>query len=690
MAPTKLPFELLSTEPGTKARACRFETLHGEVLTPQFMPVGTQGTVRGQTLTTLTESRSRVLLANTYHLWIRPGLEVFRQFKGLHNFMGWKGPILTDSGGFQTFSLSSSRDMDEHGVAFTSLVDGVKRLLTPEISIEAQRAIGSDIMMVLDQCVASTSNFEVSKKAMELTHRWAHRSLEARQDSPQALFAIAQGASFPELRKESASYLAELPFDGFAIGGLAVGESREMREDITELTASYLPENRPRYLMGVGTPIDLLEAVHRGIDMFDCILPTSLAQQGVAFTSRGRVDLRRAVYEKDEGPLDRDCPCSTCQTYSRGYLRHLSKCKEILGWQLIGYHNLCFYHSLTAKMREAILEKRFLAFYQANREVLANVDTDFPPSPGPKPRHREVATELGDYVVITSEAGGYALKHSTSKEVFHSVAGADAEAKALYADQSDFKRLCGMGTGEIVLWDVGLGAGSNAMAAINAFEELENPGRPLHIVSFEIDLDSFKLALRHAGRFPHLQHAAPATLLKEGAWNGKSIRWRLVEGDFLLKMDEAPAPEVIYFDPFSYKTDSDLWTLKTFKKIFACARREETQLFTYSASTAVRAKLLAAGFYVAKGIGTGPKANTTWACTNFEVFQDKASLLDAEWLNKWERSHVKFPTDIDPAHHEKFGALIRNHPQFRENGRKSAQNAPIKLTDNQQVDLFLS
>ncbi|RYZ64701.1 MAG: tRNA guanosine(34) transglycosylase Tgt, partial [Proteobacteria bacterium] len=362
----------------SEARAARFTTLHGVVETPIFMPVGTQATVKSQTVETLIEVGSNVLLANTYHLLLRPGPEVFQKMGGIHPFMNWNRPVLTDSGGFQIFSLPHSRKMNEEGAKFQSYVDGKMLLLSPEISIQMQKAIGSDIMMVLDQCIPSTADRSAAESAMQLTHRWAKRSLEARGDSPQSLFGIVQGACFEDLRRISASVLTEMPFDGFSIGGLAVGESKNQREDFTELTAKLLPENLPRYLMGVGTPIDLLEAVHRGVDMFDCILPSQLAQRGVAFTSEGKLQLRRTVYKFSEDRLDPDCVCRTCQTYSRAYLHHLHKAEETLGWHLIALHNLTFYHRLMREMREAILEDRFLAYYKSKRGVLMQSDEKNP------------------------------------------------------------------------------------------------------------------------------------------------------------------------------------------------------------------------------------------------------------------------------------------------------------------------
>ena len=323
------------------------------------MPVGTQATVKAQTVESLKATGARVLLANTYHLLLRPGLEVFKRFGGIHRFMNWDGPVLTDSGGYQIFSLAHSRVMNEEGARFQSYVDGQAHLLSPESSIAMQQAIGGDIMMALDQCIPSTAPYAQAEAAMHLTHRWAERSLRARGDLGQALFGIVQGACHPDLRKKSAAFLSEQSFDGLAIGGLAVGETHLERYEMTALVTEHLPRHLPRYLMGVGTPIDILECVHRGVDMFDCIIPSQLAQRGVVFTSHGKLKLRRSVYKLREEPLDADCGCQTCSHYSRAYLHHLVKSDEVLGWHLLGLHNMTFYHRLLREMRESILRDEF-------------------------------------------------------------------------------------------------------------------------------------------------------------------------------------------------------------------------------------------------------------------------------------------------------------------------------------------
>lgn len=371
---SRLQFKLDATCPDTRARAATFQTLHHTVTTPVFMPVGTQATVKSQTAESLLACGSQILLANTYHLLLRPGMEVFKRMGGIHSYMKWNRGVLTDSGGFQIFSLPHSREMNEKGARFKSYVDGREYLLSPELSIQMQRAIGSDIMMVLDQCVPSTVEWKVAHAAMELTHRWAQRSLDARGDSPQSLFGIVQGACFKDLRQQSAETICTMPLDGFAIGGLAVGESKSEREDFAEWTASLLPIDRPRYLMGVGTPIDILEAVHRGVDMFDCILPGSLAQRGVAFTSSGKIQMRRKAWEYADEALDPECACSTCTTHSKAYLHHLVKAREVLGWHLIAYHNFYFYHQMMREMREAILNGTFRKYYLTKREKWTQAD----------------------------------------------------------------------------------------------------------------------------------------------------------------------------------------------------------------------------------------------------------------------------------------------------------------------------
>jgi queuine tRNA-ribosyltransferase len=366
-------FELLKKDPSTRARRGRFHTSHGVVETPVFMPVGTFGAVRTLEARDLRDIGAEIILGNTYHLLLRPGQEVFERFGGLHRFMSWERPLLTDSGGFQIFCLPGHRKITEEGATFRSYVNGDMYLLSPEKSIEMQTAIGSDIMMVLDWCINSTSDENETRNAMELTHRWALRSLaeKIRKDrNDQALFAIVQGGVFPSLRKQSADFLTQNEFDGFAIGGLAVGETRKEREDMTELATELLPEQRPRYLMGVGTPVDLLEAVYRGVDMFDCVIPTMYAQRGTAYTSRGKLTVTSGTLRMSDEPLDPECKCTTCANHSAGYLNHLSKCKESTGWRLLAIHNQVHYQWLMREMRKAIEEDRFAEFYATTKAKL--------------------------------------------------------------------------------------------------------------------------------------------------------------------------------------------------------------------------------------------------------------------------------------------------------------------------------
>src|SRR3954447_9053260 len=397
MTPSRLNFRTEARATGSRCRCFPRDILHNEVQTPLFMPVGTHATVKAQLPQTLEDAGSQILLANTYHLLLRPGPEVFRRTGGIHGFMSWNKSVLTDSGGFQIFSLPNSRAMTEEGAVFQSYLDGRTILLSPEVSIETQKAIGSDIMMALDQCIPSTADETAARLALRITQRWAARSLATRAESPQAMFGIVQGALFAELRRESVETLCAMPFDGFAIGGLAVGEEKNQREDVCAFTADLLPEDKPRYLMGVGTPLDVLEAVHRGVDMFDCIIPTQVAQRGGAFTSRGFLQLRRGVYKFAQDQLDPLCSCPTCARYSRAYLHHLTKTGEHLGWQLIGQHNLYFYHQLMRDVRRSILEDRFLQLYREKRAFLHESDAENPVKKQ-KPGKR-MAFHRGDYEV---------------------------------------------------------------------------------------------------------------------------------------------------------------------------------------------------------------------------------------------------------------------------------------------------
>ncbi|MEN9728107.1 MAG: hypothetical protein RL434_2473 [Pseudomonadota bacterium] len=353
-------FKLEATD--GRARAGRLEFPRGVIETPIFMPVGTYGTVKAMTPQELDGLGAQIILGNTYHLMLRPGTAILEAHGGLHGFMQWSRPILTDSGGFQVFSLGDLRKITEEGVIFRSPINGDRVFLSPERSMEVQRAIGSDIVMVFDECTPYPASEAAVRASMELSMRWAARSKQAHGDSPAALFGIVQGGVHPALREASAQALVELGFAGYAIGGLSVGEPKEHLYGITAFTTGLLPADRPRYLMGVGTPADLLEAVSQGVDMFDCVMPTRNARNGYLFTSRGVVKIRNQRHRADLSPLDPDCSCDTCRHYSRAYLYHLDKQNEILGARLNTLHNLTYYLGLMRGMRAAIRAGEFTAY----------------------------------------------------------------------------------------------------------------------------------------------------------------------------------------------------------------------------------------------------------------------------------------------------------------------------------------
>ena len=337
-----------------QARRGRLVFERGTVETPAFMPVGTYGTVKAMTPEELKSIGAQIILGNTFHLMLRPGTEVIQAHGDLHDFMHWEGPILTDSGGFQVFSLAQMRKITEEGVVFQSPVDGAKTVLDPERSMEVQRQLGSDIVMIFDECTPYPATHEQAKSSMELSLRWAKRSKTAHGDNPSALFGIIQGGMYPDLRAESAQGLAEIGFDGYAIGGLSVGEPRDERNQVLDMTVQHMPQDRPRYLMGVGKPQDIVDAVLRGVDMFDCVMPTRNARNGFLYTHNGVVKIRNAKHAMDTRPIDEHCDCYTCQHYSRSYLRHLDKCNEMLGSRLNTIHNLRYYQALMADLRNAI------------------------------------------------------------------------------------------------------------------------------------------------------------------------------------------------------------------------------------------------------------------------------------------------------------------------------------------------
>jgi queuine tRNA-ribosyltransferase len=361
----------VSTTDGEARRGC-MSFVRGEVQTPAFMPVGTYGSVKGLSPVQIAETGAEILLGNTFHLMLRPGTEVIKKHGDLHDFMAWNKPILTDSGGFQVFSLGDLRKISEEGVEFRSPIDGDKVFLSPEKAIEVQHDLGADIVMAFDECTPYPATEEQARESMQLSMRWAKRCKSAHADSKAALFGIVQGGMYPDLRRESLDALLEIGFDGYAIGGLSVGEPKDEMMLVLDNLVGHLPADQPRYLMGVGTPSDLVEAVSRGIDMFDCVMPTRNARNAHIFTSEGVLKLRNAQFKDDLAPLDKNCTCYTCKNFSRSYLHHMDKCKEMLGAQLNTIHNLHYYQSLMADLRGAIEQGTLAAFkrgfYEAQGE----------------------------------------------------------------------------------------------------------------------------------------------------------------------------------------------------------------------------------------------------------------------------------------------------------------------------------
>ncbi len=358
-------FDVLKNDASCGARIGRIITAHGEVTTPVFMPVGTQATVKGLTPETVRELGAEIILGNTYHLYLRPGHALIRRLGGLHRFMNWPHPILTDSGGFQIYSLAMLRRVTEEGVTFQSHIDGSKQAITPESAVEIQEAIGADIIMCLDECLPYPVAYSRAEESLGLTTRWAERSKKAKRTSSQALFGIVQGGMFPDLRKRGIEALADIGFEGYALGGLSVGEPKDVMMGVIGEAAPLLPADRPRYLMGVGTPEDMVDCVYHGLDMFDCVLPTRGARNGLLFTNSGKVVIKNARYRDDGGPLDASCDCYTCRNYSRAYLRHLFTAKEILALVLNTIHNIRFYVNLMNRIREAIGKGTYARFRES-------------------------------------------------------------------------------------------------------------------------------------------------------------------------------------------------------------------------------------------------------------------------------------------------------------------------------------
>ncbi len=355
----KIKYELVKKD--NNARLGKINTNHGTYETPMFMPVGTLANVKTLTPEQVKDTNAGIILSNTYHLWLRPGEDVVMHAGGLHKFMNYNGPILTDSGGFQVFSLAKNKkkDITEEGVHFKSHIDGKNLLLTPELSIEIQNKLDSDIAMSFDECIPYPSDYNYTKQSTERTLRWAKRGLEAHKNKNQSLFGIVQGGEYEDLRKYSAEETVKMNFDGYSIGGTSVGEGKETMYKMIDYAIKYLPEDKPRYLMGVGDPIDILEGIERGIDMFDCVLPTRLARHGNAFTNTGKINLKNAKYKEDFTPIEQECDCYTCKNYTKAYIKHLINCEESLGGTLLSIHNIRFLIKLTEEAREAIKNNNF-------------------------------------------------------------------------------------------------------------------------------------------------------------------------------------------------------------------------------------------------------------------------------------------------------------------------------------------
>jgi queuine tRNA-ribosyltransferase len=362
-------FELIKKDPASSARLGKITTPHGEINMPVFMPVGTQATVKTLSPDDLVNLGAEIILSNTYHLFLRPGHELIRDFGGIQKFMGWNRPVLTDSGGFQVFSLAELRKITEEGVTFQSHLDGgAKHFISPEYAMEIQEALGADIIMAFDECIPFPATHDYARESLERTLRWARRCRDAKKNAGQALFGIVQGGMYPELRKHSAEALVDIGFDGYAVGGLSVGETKPVMYEMIEASVPSLPVDKPRYLMGVGTPEDLMEGVARGVDMFDCVMPTRNARNGTFFTSFGKVVIRNARYERDEQPIDPACGCSTCRSFTRAYLRHLFNAGEVLALRLGTIHNVFFYLDLMRNVRASVEQGTFQKF---KKEFLA-------------------------------------------------------------------------------------------------------------------------------------------------------------------------------------------------------------------------------------------------------------------------------------------------------------------------------
>lgn len=653
MVAPPLRFAVHATAP-EGARTGLLHTRKGPTPTPAFMPVGTHAHVRSMSASEIEATGASIMLANTYHLLLRPGTEVLNRFGGVHPFMKWPRAVLTDSGGFQIFSLPADREISEAGARFRSPFDNSLQLISPETSIATQQSINSEIMMVLDVCIPSTSDLASTREALDVTHRWAQRSLAARdaRDTGQALFAIVQGALYPELRTESAGFLTQLPFDGFAIGGLAVGETRDQLYAMAEHCTRQLPADKPRYLMGVGTPIDLVECVHRGVDMFDCIMPSKMAERGYAFTFEGRLRVTRTEYRLSDAPLDASCPCPVCKTYSRAYLRHLAHGNHALSTRLLMTHNHWHYQALMARMREAIAEGRWAAEYVALTTALRPSDNQ--PKVVPSSR-------LGNFERVTLATGERAVRHVENGEVMHPV-GPWREANRLYVEQCGLaERLKVRAEEPVRVLDVGLGAGANAVAALTCARGVAL-GRPLEIVSLEHELTPLQLALADPAGFPFLQpwREACEAVLREGEWQTPNLSWRVLVGDATQTVEELDGDyELVFFDPFSPESNPTLWTVDFLRAISARMRPQGAVLATYSSATPTRVALLLAGLFVGQGLSTGTRTETTFAANKPELL---VAPLAEKWLQRWRRSSARAPHGGTLTPEIEAGVL--KHPQF--------------------------
>ena len=675
----RLPFHLDSIDSGPgltgnlSARAATFTTRQGTVVqTPMFMPVATIAAFRGISTEDIIALDFPIILSNTFHLFLRPGGATVANQGGLHQFMQWPNSILTDSGGFQIFSLANRFKLTEDGADVRSFVDGRWHHFSPEVSIRTQQELGSDILMVLDQCVPSTSESKIAAEAVALSARWAKRCLDFHGDHNAALFGIIQGACDQKLRKLSSELTCQLPFDGYAIGGLAVGEEKSVREDITEFTTQLMPSTSPRYLMGIGTPIDILEAVARGVDIFDCILPVAFGQQGEVFSSTGKLSLRRGVYKHDSEPIDKQCNCQACKKYSRAYLHHLIKCKETLGQALCGIHNLTFYRRLCSEMRQQIIAGTFESYYKTARVNLQLVDQEAPRvAPRITKRHNK---PLGDYKITTKNGSNF-IAQISSGEVMHGGGQfpPEVEAQKLYLEMSGLqqdliersKQLENSLDRTLQVFDLGLGAAHNAMALIRAHETLA-PHAKVKLVSFENDLDSLKLAIKNKSFFQHLWHPAPEALLNDGQWIDPTgnFCWKLKVGDYRDQIDPTAQADYVFFDMFSQRSQPIYWHCLTFKNLIRSLSKTG-KLVTYSQSTNIRAALLGAGFFVGELPGIPPKEGHTIAFKSAPVESELVLLLQQRFLERWRRSHQKFPADIQTTdEQEAFTVAIESHPQW--------------------------